>query len=147
MPVRQQVGRSHAFVANDPNQPIPHSFWELRRPLYGEICVSFLVYTHKRSTWQKNWSRWVTQHTIQSVWWVCYLKKRSGQLAARLFFWCYVKSFVYANKATWLEKLWPNIVHEIAVVIDEKFEQVVENGVQLTLSSSIHKCFDCTLSQ
>ena len=85
MPVRQQVGRSHAFVANDPNQPIPHSFWELRRPLYGEICVSFLVYTHKRSTWQKNWSRWVTQHTIQSVWWVCYLKKRSGQLAARRF--------------------------------------------------------------
>ncbi|GFS56135.1 putative DD41D transposase [Trichonephila inaurata madagascariensis] len=46
------------------------------------------------------------------------------------FLWGYVKSLVYANKATTLEELKANIEREIAAVSAEMYGRVMENWVQ-----------------
>ena len=73
MPVRQStenIAAIHASTANDPNQPIPWRSQELRiasTTLQRILRKDLGLRPYKINLTQELKSRWITQHTIQSV--------------------------------------------------------------------------------
>ena len=137
-----QISRSSGVLKN----------CSLRRPLNGEFSVRIMLKIHTRSNWLMNWNRWVTHHTIQSVFWrvrngTVISLPRSCEFTSPYFF-LQIIGLCQQGNDVGIATLPPKVMNKSSKTGSNESAAVHEPVLPIwTMSSCIHKCFDCTWSR